>query len=104
MNELYYNCALLIYKLIKTIMKITIYSTTWCPSCVSAKKLLDAKGLSYEEINIEEVNISREQLLEITGGHTVPQIVINNKTIGGFENLMMLNQNGELDKIISNEN
>ena len=85
-------------------MKITIYSTTWCPSCVSAKKLLDAKGLSYEEINIEEVNISREQLLEITGGHTVPQIVINNKTIGGFENLMMLNQNGELDKIISNEN
>ena len=85
-------------------MKITIYSTTWCPSCVSAKKLLDAKELSYEEINIEEVNISREQLLEITGGHTVPQIVINNKTIGGFENLMMLNQNGELDKIISNEN
>ena len=85
-------------------MKITIYSTTWCPSCVSAKKLLDAKGLSYEEINIEEVNISREQLLEITGGHTVPQIVINNKTIGGFENLMILNQNGELDKIISNEN
>ena len=85
-------------------MQITIYSTTWCPSCVSAKKLLDSKRLPYEEINIEEENMSREKLSEITGGHTVPQIVINKKTIGGFENLMMLNQSGELDKIISNEN
>ena len=104
MNELYYNCALLIYKAIRIIMQITIYSTTWCPSCVSAKKLLDSKGLPYEEINIEEENMSREKLSEITGGHTVPQIVINKKTIGGFEHLMMFNQSGELDKIISNEN
>ena len=48
--------------------------------------------------------MSREKLSEITGRHTVPQIVINKKTIGGFEDLMMLNQSGELDKIISNEN
>ena len=81
-------------------MQITIYSTTWCPFCVSAKKLLDSKRLPYEEINIEEENMSREKLSEITGGHTVPQIVINKKTIGGFENLMMLNQSGKLDKII----
>ena len=85
-------------------MKITIYSTTWCPSCISSKKIFDAKGLSYEEINIEEENMSREQLAKITGGHTVPQIVINKKTIGGFEDLLMLSQSGELDKIISNEN
>ena len=85
-------------------MKITIYSTTWCPSCISAKKLLDTKNLSYKEINIEEKNMSRENLREITGGHTVPQIVINEKTIGGFDKLLMLNQSGELDKMISNEN
>lgn len=85
-------------------MKITIYSTTWCPSCVSAKKLLDTKNLSYKEINIEEKDISRESLMKMTGGHTVPQIIINEKTIGGFDKLLMLSQSGELDKMIANEN
>tara|TARA_B100000579_G_C22030743_1_gene488074 strand:- start:61 stop:252 length:192 start_codon:yes stop_codon:yes gene_type:complete len=62
--------------------------------------LLDDKGLAYEEINIEKENISREQLAEITGGHTVPQIVIKGKSIGGFDKLMTLNQTGELDKMV----
>jgi len=79
---------------------IKIYSTNWCPSCVSAKMLLDDKGLAYEEINIEKENISREQLAEITGGYTVPQIVIKGKSIGGFDKLMTLNQTGELDKMV----
>ena len=78
-------------------MKVTIYSTTWCPSCVSAKRLLDDRGIAYNEVNIEEENISREQLAEITGGRTVPQIVINEKCVGGFNDLMILSQNGELD-------
>ena len=85
-------------------MKITIYSTTWCPSCVSAKKLLDEIGLPYNEINIEKENISRDNLVKITGGSTVPQIVINEKTIGGFDNLLTLSQSGKLDKMIANEN
>ena len=85
-------------------MKITIYSTTWCPSCVSAKKLLDEIGLPYNEINIENENISRDNLVKITGGSTVPQIVINEKTIGGFDSLLTLSQSGELDKMIANEN
>ena len=85
-------------------MKITIYSTTWCPSCVSAKKLLDEIGLSYNEINIEKENISRDNLIKITGGSTVPQIVINEKTIGGFDSLLTLSKSGELDKMIANEN
>jgi len=85
-------------------MKITIYSTTWCPSCVHAKKLLDSKNISYKEINIEEIDMSREELFEITGGSTVPQIVINGKSIGGFDNLLSLNQTDKLDKMILNEN
>ena len=84
-------------------MKIIIYGTTWCPSCVSAKRFLDDKSLSYEEINIEEKNISREKLAELTGGHTVPQIVINEQCIGGFSELMTLNQSGKLEEILSNE-
>lgn len=80
---------------------IKIYSTSWCPSCVTAKQLLDQKGLTYEEINIEKINMSREKLAEITGGMTVPQIVVNGTNIGGFDKLMILSQSGELEKLLN---
>ena len=63
--------------------------------------MLDDKGLSYKEINIEEIAMSREQLAELTGGMTVPQIVINNTNIGGFDKLMMLSQSGELEILLN---
>ena len=59
---------------------ITIYSTSWCQPCRLAKRLLESKGLSYTEIDIEEKGWSREDLNKITGGRTVPQIVINENT------------------------
>ena len=80
---------------------IKIYSTSWWPSCITAKRLLDDKGLSYKEINIEEIDMSREQLSELTGGMTVPQIVVNGTNIGGFDKLMMLSQSGELEKLLN---
>ena len=76
---------------------IKIYTTNWWGSCIAAKKMLDDKGLLYEEINIEELNISRDNLVKLTGGYTVPQIVINDKAIGGFEQLLILNQGGKLN-------
>ncbi len=76
---------------------IKIYSTSWWGPCKAAKQLLDDKGLSYEEINIEEAGITREDLAELTGGHTVPQIVINDEIIGGFDKLLRLNQEGKLN-------
>jgi len=79
---------------------VKIYSTSWCPSCVSAKRLLEEKNIQFEEINIEETGMSREQLFELTGGMSVPQIVINNKSVGGFENLFELNQSGKLIEIL----
>ncbi len=78
---------------------ITIYSTSWCPSCVMAKRLLEEKNISYAEINIEEKGWDREKLKELTGAMTVPQIVINNKSIGGYESLLNLNQSGELERL-----
>ena len=84
-------------------MKIIIYGTTWCPSCVSAKRFFDEMNLNYEEINIEKENISREQLAEMTGGHTVPQIVINDQCIGGFSDLLSINQSGKLKDILAIE-
>jgi len=80
---------------------VIIYSTSWCPSCVSAKRLLDSKKVGYKEINIEQEDISREKLVEISGASTVPQILINNKPIGGFDSLLSLEQTGELDKILN---
>ena len=79
---------------------VIIYSTSWCPSCVSAKRLLESKNVEYEEINIEEVNISREKLVKIAGAATVPQIIINDTPIGGFDNLLDLDQNGKLNEML----
>ena len=79
-------------------MEITIivYSTSWCQPCKLAKKLLNERGLDYQEIDIEEKGWSREDLFEITGGRTVPQIVINDDTIGGYDDLIKLDQEGKL--------
>ena len=75
---------------------IKIYTTNWWGPCKAAKELLNDKGLSYEEINIEEVGISRDNLMKLTGGYTVPQIIINDEVIGGFDKLLILNQKGKL--------
>jgi len=79
-------------------MSVKIYTTTLCPYCKNAKALLDGKSVSYEEINIEEKGMSRDDLAKITGGMSVPQIVINDEAIGGYDNLWALDQSGELEK------
>lgn len=75
---------------------IKIYTITVCPYCSAAKRLLKEREFEYKEINIEQEGISREKLVELTGGRTVPQIIINGKPIGGYDNLLALDQKGEL--------
>ena len=79
---------------------IKIYSTCWCGPCASAKRLLDELGQTYEEIDIEEKGISRQDLQEITGGSTVPQIIINGNPIGGFDSLLKMSQDGTLEEML----
>jgi GrxC family glutaredoxin len=79
---------------------VIIYSTAWCGPCMYAKKLLDEKDIQYKEVDIEKNEISRQDLEKLTGGTTVPQIIINNKSIGGFDQLLKLEQSGELNKLI----
>ena len=79
---------------------IKIYSTSWCGPCSSAKRMLEELGQTFEEINIEEEGISREELQKLTGGATVPQIIINGEAIGGFDSLMKLNQEGTLKEML----
>ena len=54
--------------------------------------------MPYEEINIDEIGMSRDALMKLTGGYTIPQIIINDKPIGGFEQLLILNQKNELNE------
>ena len=59
--------------------------------------------MSYENIDIEEQGLSRDDLVKITGGHTVPQIIINYKAIGGFNELLQLNNSGKLKKLLKDD-
>ena len=63
---------------------VKIYSTSWCQPCAMAKKLLNQKNIEYEEIDIEKIGMSRDELNELTGGSTVPQIIIDGKSSVGF--------------------
>ena len=75
---------------------IKIYSTSSCSPCKSAKRLLKERRLEYEEIDIEEKGWSRDDLFKLTGGRTVPQIVIGDNPIGGYDDLVQLDQSGAL--------
>jgi glutaredoxin 3 len=79
--------------------RIQMYTTRWCGYCVRAKTLLDSRGLEYEEINLDGDPGFRQRLLELTGGWTVPQILVDGNPIGGYTELWQLDRNGELDKL-----
>ena len=74
--------------LISETTQITIYTTSWCGPCKSAKRFLSDQGFDFTEIDIEKENISREEMESMTKGLTVPQIIINSEPIGGFEDLL----------------
>lgn len=79
--------------------RIQVYTTRWCGYCVRAKALLDAHGLLYEEIQLDDDPSFRRRLMELTGGWTVPQILVDGTPIGGFAELWALDRAGELDRL-----
>lgn len=76
--------------------KIEIYTWSYCPFCVNAKKLLDNKGYKYEEHILDNDDKRRKELIKETGQDTVPIIFIDNKFIGGFDDLNEMNNQGKL--------
>jgi glutaredoxin 3 len=78
--------------------KIQLYTTKWCGYCVRAKTLLDAKGLDYDEVNLDDDPGFRRRLFDLTGGWTVPQILIDGEPIGGYTELWRLDRSGELEE------
>ncbi|GAA5218311.1 glutaredoxin 3 [Corallincola platygyrae] len=80
--------------------EVVIYTTQWCPYCIRAKALLDQLDVSYEEIAVDGNATLRSKMMELSGRHTVPQIFIDGKSIGGCDDLMALHSNGELTSLL----
>ena len=86
--------------------KVEIYTTDYCPYCLRAKTLLEQKGVDYVEIRVDREPMKFKEMIKRSNGQrSVPQIFINDKGIGGFDDLWKLVQRKELDNLlIFNEN
>ncbi|MDI1277222.1 MULTISPECIES: glutaredoxin 3 [Methylobacter] len=81
--------------------EIQIYTTNICPYCMMAKRLLDKKGASYTEINVDAKPGLREEMMLKTKRRTVPQIYIGDYHVGGFDELYALDQQKKLDDLLT---
>jgi glutaredoxin 3 len=78
------------------VIRVTLYTTASCPFCIRAKRLLEARGIPFEEIDVGNDDALREEIMQRTGRRTVPQIFIDERSIGGFEELAALDAAGKL--------
>jgi glutaredoxin 3 len=86
------------YQSLKINMKAKIYSTKICPYCVRAKMLLEKRNIKYIEYKVDEDSEKYMEMLELSGGRqSVPQIFLDEKHIGGYDDLVDLDMEGGLD-------
>ena len=82
--------------------KVVIYLKTTCPYCIRARRLLDEKGIDYEAIVVDFGGPGRQEMIERAGGRTtVPQIFIDGGHIGGCDELLALERDGRLDRLLA---
>ncbi|MFK5986264.1 MAG: glutaredoxin 3 [Pseudomonadota bacterium] len=79
---------------------VKIYKTANCSFCRNAIKLLSNKGVEIEEIDIEQFPEKRQEMIDLAGGDSVPQIFVNDNHIGGFDDLSELDMDDELDPLL----
>jgi len=83
------------------VAKVEVYTTSYCPYCIRAKSLLKRKGVAFEEIDVSGDPALREKMIELSGGRrTVPEIFINGRIIGGYDELRALEAAGRLDPLL----
>ena len=81
--------------------KVEIYTWTWCPFCIRAKHLLDNKDVKFTEYCIDGDETARDKMAERANGRrSLPQIFINDRHIGGCDDLYALDRAGKLDGIL----
>ena len=82
--------------------EVIIYSTRFCPYCHAAKRLLRQKGVHFTEIDVTFDPETRRHMTRLAGGrHTVPQIFIGGRHIGGYDDLSALDDAGGLDPLLA---
>ena len=80
---------------------VVIYTRQFCGYCSAAKKLLESKGVTYEEHDATYAPELRQQMIERAGRSTFPQIFINDRHVGGCDDLHALERAGELDTLLA---
>ncbi|MFC5525192.1 glutaredoxin 3 [Rhodanobacter ginsengisoli] len=81
--------------------KIEVYSTAVCPYCVAAKNLLKSKGLEWVEVRIDTDPAQRDSMLTRSGGRrSVPQIFVNDRHVGGYDDLVAADRSGKLTELL----
>jgi len=80
--------------------KVIIYTKTHCPYCEKAKALLQIKKVAFEEINVDNDPKQRDIMASLSQRKTVPQIFINDRPIGGFDDMKKLDDLGQLDPLL----
>lgn len=80
---------------------VTLYTTEPCGFCRQAKALLQARGVEYTEVNLAKDPEGRAALVALTGQMTFPQIVIGQRSIGGFRELLEADRGGSLAELLA---
>jgi len=80
---------------------VVIYSSNWCPYCIRAKQLLNAKGVEFEEIVVDGKPDVRQAMAEKAGRTSVPQIWIGEQHVGGCDDLFALEKAGKLEAMLA---
>jgi glutaredoxin 3 len=80
---------------------VTLYTTDPCGFCRQAKALLDARGIDYTEVNLSKDPVGRSDLVALTGQMTFPQIVVGQRAIGGFRELLEADREGVLGELLA---
>jgi glutaredoxin 3 len=81
--------------------KVTVYTTDPCGFCRQAKSLLEARGVDYDEVSLTKDPDGRARLVQRTGQMTFPQIIVGERVVGGFRELLEADRDGTLDEILS---
>lgn len=87
-----------------TANRIVMYSTRYCPYCIRARGLFGAKGWEFHEIAVDMSPEKRAEMTARAGRHTVPQIWIGDKHVGGCDDLFRLDVTGQLESLVMGAN
>jgi glutaredoxin 3 len=80
---------------------VKLYTTNPCGFCRQAKALLETRGIDYTEVNLSKDPVGRADLVALTGQMTFPQIVVGDRAIGGFRELLEADREGVLSELLA---